>query len=334
MAFRPPAQCGLKALSLAVAATILVTVCGTFAAAVNNAPRSGAVEDNSVPAPCEIRFVDGSTMRVLVREARLDVQTDYGPLVIPFADIQRIEFGLRLSDENRNQIDAAIADLASTQPHRRQAASGTLLAFKEAAYPAVVRAANRNDGETARQAQGIVADMRANLSPDETLDTSSEDVVYTTQFKVVGKIKLDLLRIATLPFGEQQAKLTDLRSLRLQNALLLEQMTSAAALPDPGTPSKYSDQIGKTLRFRLVGPQPGVANQSAIYGNNIYTMDSSLATAALHAGVLRPGQTAVIRVTILGPQAGFQSATRNGVTSRAYGPFAGFRIEQRQAAAP
>ena len=65
-----------------------------------------------------------------------------------------------------------------------------------------------------------------------------------------------------------------------------------------------------------------------VWGTDIYTMDSTLAQAAVHAGVLRPGQSGLVRVTILGPQPGFQGTLRNGVSSHDYGAWAGFRIEQ------
>ncbi len=63
--------------------------------------------------------------------------------------------------------------------------------------------------------------------------------------------------------------------------------------------------------------------QGFVWGTDTYTLDSSLALTAVHAGVLKTGQTGVVRVKILGPQAGFQGSTRNGVTSMPYGFYNG-----------
>src|SRR5690242_12054329 len=47
-------------------------------------------------APIEVRFTDNSTMKLSLREERIEIVTRYGKLVVPVADIQRIEFGTRL----------------------------------------------------------------------------------------------------------------------------------------------------------------------------------------------------------------------------------------------
>jgi hypothetical protein len=59
-------------------------------------------------------------------------------------------------------------------------------------------------------------------------------------------------------------------------------------------------------------------------GTDVCTLDSALALAAVHAGVLWPGQTGVVRVTLVGPVAGFRATIRNGVSSGAYGAYAGY----------
>jgi hypothetical protein len=45
--------------------------------------------------------------------------------------------------------------------------------------------------------------------------------------------------------------------------------------------------------------------------------------AAVHAGVLKIGQTGNVKVTILGPMAGFIGSTQNGVTSSPYANYPG-----------
>jgi hypothetical protein len=86
----------------------------------------------------------------------------------------------------------------------------------------------------------------------------------------------------------------------------------------------YRGQNGKRYLFEVTGRV-----DLSIAGTDIYTDDSALATAAVHAGVLGAGQTGVVRVTILEGQASYAGTTRNGVTSGASTNFPGsYRIER------
>lgn len=94
--------------------------------------------------------------------------------------------------------------------------------------------------------------------------------------------------------------------------------TSAASVPapDPGSLFSYSDSIGETLRFAVVG-----ATRGGIWGDGTYTSDSVLAVAAVHAGLLEPGQSGMVSVEIVAGLPAYTGAERNGVTSLAYGPW-------------
>ena len=78
----------------------------------------------------------------------------------------------------------------------------------------------------------------------------------------------------------------------------------------------FQGRIGATLAFRVCGNTNG-----SIWGSDVYTSDSTLATAAVHAGVLKPGQTAVVRVKILPSPQVYQGTSRNGVQSSSYGVY-------------
>jgi len=83
-----------------------------------------------------------------------------------------------------------------------------------------------------------------------------------------------------------------------------------AALPDPGTLEKFRAQVGRVFLFEVTGSDGG-----AVYGTGVYTDDSSLATAAVHAGVLKKGEKGVVRVTILPGRASYTGSGRNGINS-------------------
>jgi hypothetical protein len=69
--------------------------------------------------------------------------------------------------------------------------------------------------------------------------------------------------------------------------------------------------VGHSYFFQVTGETHG-----PLWGTDVYTSDSNLGTAAVHAGLLRPGEAGVVKVTIVKPVHPFPGSTRNGVTSR------------------
>ena len=102
--------------------------------------------------------------------------------------------------------------------------------------------------------------------------------------------------------------------------ILLATMMATAQPDAPSNLTSYRGQIGVSLAFKVTGKLGG-----KIWGgrDNIYTDDSSLSTAVVHAGVISVGETAIVKVTILPGQAEYPALTRNGVTSKNFGSFAG-----------
>src|SRR5207249_1473748 len=92
---------------------------------------------------------------------------------------------------------------------------------------------------------------------------------------------------------------------------------------DPGTLADFRGQSGKSFVFEVTGKTDGT-----VYGSGVYTDDSVLAAAAVHAGILKAGQKGLVKVTILPGQAKYEGSSRNGVTSVNYMAWDGsFRIE-------
>ena len=82
---------------------------------------------------------------------------------------------------------------------------------------------------------------------------------------------------------------------------------------DPGTLFNYSNAVGESLQFAVVGSTSGT-----IWGDGVYTSDSVLAVAAVHAGLLAPGESAVVTVEVIEGPASYEGVERNGVVSRSY----------------
>jgi hypothetical protein len=89
-------------------------------------------------------------------------------------------------------------------------------------------------------------------------------------------------------------------------------------LPDPGTMTDYRGDNGQVFKFRVIGNASG-----SVFGDGIYTDDTRVATAAVHAGVLRDGEEGIVAVKVLPGQDSYSAATRNGITSANYGAWAG-----------
>lgn len=117
------------------------------------------------------------------------------------------------------------------------------------------------------------------------------------------------------------------RAAKLDEALairtLLRQVSGVR--PDPGALRAQPGDVGKAFLYEVVGSTSGT-----IWGTQTYTTDSHLATAAVHAGVLRPGERGVVRVWILPGQPSYQGSAQNGVTSNSYGGWGlSFSVERR-----
>lgn len=96
--------------------------------------------------------------------------------------------------------------------------------------------------------------------------------------------------------------------------------------PAPQNLSALQSNIGKSYTFMLTGSTSG-----SVWGTDKYTTDSSLAAASVHAGVLSPGQTGKVTVTIVPGESSYVGTARNGVTSAAWQAFpASFTIKKEE----
>jgi hypothetical protein len=120
----------------------------------------------------------------------------------------------------------------------------------------------------------------------------------------------------------REGKLDEALAIREQERRVRLAMAEVQA--DPGTLAQLGrDDVGRTMLYRVTGDVDG-----PIWGTDLYTADSRLATAAVHAEVLAVGEEGVVKVLIV-DTAGyrFEGSYRNGVESHGFEayPF-GFRI--------
>jgi hypothetical protein len=85
--------------------------------------------------------------------------------------------------------------------------------------------------------------------------------------------------------------------------------------PAPPTAEDYRTSTGETFRVLVTGS----TTAGAIRGTDTYTDDSVIAVAAVHAGLLAPGETGMVLLTILPGQSSYLGTLRNGVLSNGFG---------------
>lgn len=101
------------------------------------------------------------------------------------------------------------------------------------------------------------------------------------------------------------------------------EISSGPVLPDPGTLIGFKESVGKTLLLKVSGAAAG-----SVWGRNPYTADSLVGRAAVHAGVLRPGEEGVVSVTVLPGQKTYLGSVANGVTTGRWGAYGlSYRID-------
>ena len=167
----------------------------------------------SDPSPVEVRFADGSVVRMTLLEPAVEIATRYGKLSVPVAEVRRIDFGFRYPEGVEKRIDEAILRLGNGNFRIREAAARDLFALRELAYPALKRAARHPDAEIARRAEDLVRKLEEAL-PEEKLRFRDYDVVHTADFPIRGRIVGDLVRARTSYFGEVRVPLAEMRTLR------------------------------------------------------------------------------------------------------------------------
>lgn len=124
---------------------------------------------------------------------------------------------------------------------------------------------------------------------------------------------------------QQRSVIRGLRLTEHDDPVPMRASEDQQALPNPGDLKAYRGQVNRTLFFKVAGSTTG-----SVWGTRgAYTDDSDLATAAVHAGVLRAGEVGVVRVTILPGADRFEGEISNGITSQPFAAWPGsFRVQR------
>lgn len=305
-----------------------IVAAATLLGSVALLPFTGAAPPQlsaNVPGPngpeVDVKFIDGSTMKVKLLDDAVELATKHGSLKIATADIKRIDFATRIPPTDAEKIRIAVLALGSPEHKARLQAAADLKAHGARAYPAILKAAQHEDPEVAQRAEDLIEFLKARYS-EAQLEVRDKDVVHTDDSRIAGTLAASNFRIGTFQFGELKMKLADARSIG--EGPDEDDLLAANAQPAPAYMVAYANQFGKTHVFRLTG---GLPNTGTVWGTDQYTLDSSLAIAAVHAGVLKPGETGTVRVKVVQSPQQFVSSIRNGMQSHPYGFYTGGAYE-------
>lgn len=83
------------------------------------------------------------------------------------------------------------------------------------------------------------------------------------------------------------------------------------------TAAGFTGEAGKTYTFRC----PAEGSEHGVYGSDIYTQDSSICTAAVHAGLFRLEQGGIVTIEYRPGRSTYGSTVRNGIKSRTWGEY-------------
>ncbi len=167
-----------------------------------------------VPRPnlAEVRFTDGSLVRMTLLQDDLEVMTKYGKLTIPIREIRRIDFGLHLPEGVGQHIDQSIKQLGSETYRDRDEAVKHLVHYGPLAYPFLQKASGSPDPEVAQRVSGVMKRISEKNLP-ENLRIKEDDLIQTVEFPVIGRILPATLKAHSAHFGALALKLSDLRTM-------------------------------------------------------------------------------------------------------------------------
>lgn len=307
----------LARLFARIAPVALAALALSYVAVSDAAPVTGTTVSAVAGTEVEVRCVDDSVLKLKLLDERLNISTRYGSLQVPVADIRRIEFATRVTPEVAERVSLLIANLNHPDFEAREKATAELRELRERAYFPLLKAIKHQDPEISRRAEETVRYIQQKVPPGQ-LDVREYDVIHTDDSKFTGMIGAAVLRVQTTMFGEQSLRLADIRSLKSGTSIAAEEIANAPAAPT--NMMAFQNQFGKEMIFTVTGAQPG-AQGTGVWGTDIYTLDSNIGAAAVHAGLLKPGSTAPLKVRVVTTPPQFVGSFRNGFGSTPYGTY-------------
>jgi hypothetical protein len=172
-----------RMMSASVVALVFAAMLPTFAQETA-APKQGNI--------VSVSLRDGTTVSGATDLKFLEVETVYGKLKVPIADVIHIRIGTNSMPDLKKRIEALIAQLGDNSFQKREAASNELAKLGALAASQLHEATKSPDPEVVTRAQTLLERLGAR---GETL--REEDVLETKKFPIHGTVKLDGVTVST-----------------------------------------------------------------------------------------------------------------------------------------
>lgn len=180
----------------------------TAVAAQNSPKKTGS------PTLAVVTLRDGSTlMNVIILQDVLKVATKYGELTVPFAEVQRIDFGLHYPPDLEEKIGQSIGNLNSEVFQERAKATKYLFEVGYHAYPILKKPPKSQPLESEKRTQQLIKKIQEEISP-ELLTIKEYDVVITSELTIRGHVKGLEMKVQSKYLGEITLKFSDLCTIK------------------------------------------------------------------------------------------------------------------------
>jgi hypothetical protein len=239
------------------------------------------------PPEMVAHFNDGSMVRRVCLADSVELQTRYGKVTVPVAEIRRVEFASRVSEETSRRIDRALEQLASRSFAQREAATKELQGLGFRGYHTVKKLADAPDKEVARRVREVLAHIEQNLTPEQ-LRQRTQDTIHTGDSVLTGQIVGMQLKGRTTTFGDMRLAVAEMRELHLETqsaAVSLDGLTLGTA-ERRWIDSGLTVDAGGELRVAATGQMDLMAKDQP--GQHLCTPDGHASFAKTPEGMM-PG---------------------------------------------
>ncbi len=192
------------------------------AAAEENADDEAAVTTEAAapvsPRAIRMNLLDGSIITGELSVDEITVETEFGPLTVPVANIRSIVPGLDSSTGTASQIEKQIEDLGSDDYQVREKAHKDLVKWGTRIRGELTRYTNDDNAERKRHITEILKEFDELAEDYDEFDEGQRprewirgDTVVTTEFTIVGRVAQSSFDVAS-KYGTLTVKLADIRS--------------------------------------------------------------------------------------------------------------------------
>jgi hypothetical protein len=204
------------------------------------------------PPPHAVELRSGTVLVGMLEPSQWKVKTAFGELVVPVAEIRRVRFGRKSQPERLALVEAAVKDLASATPERRDHAKASIAAEGVFAAQSLRRAAKEHEDPEVRRIAGEVL-KEMDLSEDDVLP--DDDQVDTARFSLMGQIELEAFKVQVPELGPLVVKRGDVERVRSFGPDLSKKVTVGGTnvWPNGWLDTKIKVEKGEKLKLTTTG---------------------------------------------------------------------------------